>query len=77
VEIWQNGDVANFSIYIHSAPGFEFDGLTSRSSFFRGRELKNSIQVTFLYHCLLFNSCLLNLLVLASVWLLRKPRKSK
>lgn len=38
-------DVARFSIYVHSAPGFVFDESTTKSPFFRGRELKNSIQV--------------------------------
>lgn len=38
-------DVENFSIYIHSAPGFVFDELTTRSKFFYGRQLSNSIQV--------------------------------
>ena len=44
----QNADVANFSIYVHSAPGFVFNESTSRSTFFRDRQLKNSIQVFFL-----------------------------
>jgi hypothetical protein len=38
--------VASFSIYVHSAPGFVFDESTTRSLIFRGRELKNSIQVS-------------------------------
>ncbi|ESR63019.1 hypothetical protein CICLE_v10015649mg [Citrus x clementina] len=38
-------DVENFSIFIHSAPGFVFDELTTRSKFFYGRQLSNSIQV--------------------------------
>ncbi|KAG6639049.1 glycosyltransferase BC10-like isoform X2 [Carya illinoinensis] len=42
---FEYADVANFSIYIHSAPGFVFDDSTAKSPFFRGRELKNSIQV--------------------------------
>ncbi|KDP20710.1 hypothetical protein JCGZ_21181 [Jatropha curcas] len=42
---FENADVANFSIFIHSAPGFEFDESTTRSHFFYGRQLKNSIQV--------------------------------
>ncbi|KAL0012290.1 hypothetical protein SO802_007398 [Lithocarpus litseifolius] len=42
---FENADVANFSIYVHSAPGFVFNESTSRSSFFRDRQLKNSIQV--------------------------------
>ena len=41
----QNADVPNFSIYIHSAPGFLFDESTSRSHFFYDRQLTNSIQV--------------------------------
>lgn len=47
VENSQNADVANFSIYVHSAPGFAFNESTSRSTFFRDRQLKNSIQVIF------------------------------
>ncbi|KAI4295951.1 hypothetical protein L6164_035944 [Bauhinia variegata] len=42
---FENADVANFSIYIHSAPGFVFDETTTRSHFFYGRQLSNSIQV--------------------------------
>lgn len=44
----QNGDVANFSIYVHSAPGFAFDESTTRSHYFYGRQLSNSIQVKLL-----------------------------
>lgn len=55
----QNADVANFSIYVHSAPGFVFNESTSRSTFFRDRQLKNSIQVFFFFffslNCFLFN----------------------
>ncbi|KAJ8761237.1 hypothetical protein K2173_001293 [Erythroxylum novogranatense] len=43
---FENADVSKFSIYIHSTPGFEFDESTTRSHFFYGRQLKNSIQVT-------------------------------
>ncbi|CAL5391163.1 unnamed protein product [Camellia sinensis] len=43
---FQNGDVANFSIYIHSRPGFVFNEKTTRSAFFHDREVRNSIQVT-------------------------------
>lgn len=43
--VWQNAQVSNFSIFIHPAPGFEFDESTTRSHFFYGRQLKNSIQV--------------------------------
>ncbi|XP_050214742.1 glycosyltransferase BC10-like [Mercurialis annua] len=42
---FENADVANFSVYIHSSPGFKFDESTTRSHFFYGRQLKNSIQV--------------------------------
>ena len=67
----QNADVANFSIYVHSAPGFVFNESTSRSTFFRDRQLKNSIQVSFFFF---FFLKLLFVQFLASVWLLRKPR---
>ncbi|KAK7359812.1 hypothetical protein VNO77_01777 [Canavalia gladiata] len=43
---FQNGDVARFSIYVHSAPGFVLDESTTRSHFFYGRQLGNSIQVS-------------------------------
>lgn len=42
---FQNGDVSNFSIYVHSKPGFVLDESTTRSHFFYGRQLSNSIQV--------------------------------
>ncbi|KAK6917776.1 Glycosyl transferase, family 14, partial [Dillenia turbinata] len=42
---FENADSANFSIYIHSEPGFVFDESTCRSSFFYGRQLSNSIKV--------------------------------
>ncbi|KAJ6893114.1 glycosyltransferase BC10-like isoform X1 [Populus alba x Populus x berolinensis] len=42
---FENADTGNFSIYVHSEPGFEFDESTTRSRFFYGRQLKNSIQV--------------------------------
>ncbi|XP_030552983.1 glycosyltransferase BC10-like [Rhodamnia argentea] len=42
---FENADVANFSIYIHSEPGFVFDESTTRSHFFYGRQLGDSIQV--------------------------------
>ncbi|GMN36377.1 hypothetical protein TIFTF001_005972 [Ficus carica] len=41
----ENADEATFSIYVHSAPGFVFDESTTRSRFFQGRQLRNSIQV--------------------------------
>lgn len=42
---FENAEAPNFSIYIHSAPGFVFDESTTRSHFFYGRQLTNSIQV--------------------------------
>lgn len=39
----------NFSIYIHSEPGFVFNESTSMSPFFYGRQLNDSIKV--LVHC--------------------------
>ncbi|KNA19918.1 hypothetical protein SOVF_056960 [Spinacia oleracea] len=38
-------DVASYSIYIHSEPGFVFDESNTRSPMFFGRQLSNSIQV--------------------------------
>nr|XP_011463539.1 PREDICTED: uncharacterized protein LOC101304332 isoform X2 [Fragaria vesca subsp. vesca] len=43
--LFLNGDAAKFSIYIHSEPGFVLDETTTRSAFFFGRQLNNSIQV--------------------------------
>lgn len=40
----QNADVANFSIHVHSEPGFVFD---EWSAFFYNRQLTNSIKVIF------------------------------
>lgn len=42
---FENADAANFSIYIHSEPGFVFDESTTRSAFFYNRQLGNSIKV--------------------------------
>ncbi|XP_052201783.1 glycosyltransferase BC10-like isoform X2 [Diospyros lotus] len=42
---FENADVANFSIYVHSEPGFLFDESTTRSAFFYDRQLTNSIKV--------------------------------
>ncbi|KAF9608006.1 hypothetical protein IFM89_004887 [Coptis chinensis] len=41
----QNADLASFSIYIHSEPGFVFNELTTKSSFFYGRQLSESVRV--------------------------------
>ncbi|XP_020519581.1 uncharacterized protein LOC18428747 isoform X2 [Amborella trichopoda] len=40
-----NGDSRNFSIYIHSKPGFVLDESTTRCTFCYGRQLSQSIQV--------------------------------
>ncbi|KAL4349140.1 hypothetical protein AHAS_Ahas10G0012200 [Arachis hypogaea] len=42
---FKNGNVAKFSIYVHSAPGFVLDESTTRSSFFYGTQISNVIQV--------------------------------
>ncbi|CAI9292523.1 unnamed protein product [Lactuca saligna] len=46
--LWQsffeNADAANYSIYVHSEPGFILDETTTRSSFFFNRQLSNSIK---------------------------------
>lgn len=43
---FENADVGNFSIYIHSEPGFVFDESTTRSAFFYNRQLTNMIKVS-------------------------------
>ncbi|MQL72081.1 hypothetical protein Taro_004429 [Colocasia esculenta] len=43
--VLQNGDAGKFSIYIHSKPGFVFDASTTRSPYFYGRQLKESVKV--------------------------------
>ncbi|CAI9086824.1 OLC1v1020741C2 [Oldenlandia corymbosa var. corymbosa] len=42
---FEDADVANFSIYVHSEPGFAFDESTTKSAFFYDRQLRNSIKV--------------------------------
>ncbi|XP_048138164.1 glycosyltransferase BC10-like isoform X2 [Rhodamnia argentea] len=42
---FQEANVRNFSIYIHSEPGFVFNESTSTSPFFYGRQLNDSIKV--------------------------------
>ncbi|XP_050379903.1 glycosyltransferase BC10-like [Argentina anserina] len=46
---FKNGDAAIFSIYIHSEPGFVFDEFATRSAFFFGRQLDNSIKIDDLF----------------------------
>ncbi|KAL7242877.1 hypothetical protein ACSBR1_015308 [Camellia fascicularis] len=43
---FESADVGNFSIYIHSEPGFVFDESTTRSAFFYNRQLTNMIKVS-------------------------------
>ncbi|XP_019424675.1 PREDICTED: uncharacterized protein LOC109333611 isoform X3 [Lupinus angustifolius] len=43
---FQNGVVSKFSIYVHSTPGFVLDDSTTRSRFFKARQINNSIQVS-------------------------------
>ncbi|KAI4371154.1 hypothetical protein MLD38_019420 [Melastoma candidum] len=42
---FEDADAANFSVYVHSRPGFVFDESTTRSRFFYGWQLPHSIQV--------------------------------
>ncbi|XAR53806.1 hypothetical protein NMG60_11022491 [Bertholletia excelsa] len=42
---FENADAANFSIYVHSEPGFVFDESTTRSAFFYNRQITNGIKV--------------------------------
>uniref|UniRef100_A0A1J3DFU9 Core-2/I-branching beta-1,6-N-acetylglucosaminyltransferase family protein n=1 Tax=Noccaea caerulescens TaxID=107243 RepID=A0A1J3DFU9_NOCCA len=42
---FKGADQANFSVYIHSLPGFVFNAETTRSQFFYDRQLNNSIKV--------------------------------
>ncbi|XP_042377563.1 glycosyltransferase BC10-like isoform X2 [Zingiber officinale] len=42
---FQNAEEEKFSIYVHSEPGFVFDKTTTRSPFFFGRHLRDSIKV--------------------------------
>lgn len=42
---FQNAEEGNFSIYIHSKPGFVFDETTTRSHYFFGRQIERSVQV--------------------------------
>ncbi|CAL9042473.1 unnamed protein product [Musa banksii] len=42
---FQNAEEDKYSIYIHSEPGFVFDRTTTRSPFFFGRQIQDSIKV--------------------------------
>ncbi|KAG1368155.1 putative glycosyltransferase BC10 [Cocos nucifera] len=42
---FQNAEKRNYSIYVHSEPGFVFDESTTRSPFFYGRQLNRSVKV--------------------------------
>nr|CAD1834902.1 unnamed protein product [Ananas comosus var. bracteatus] len=43
---FQNAEVGNYSIYVHSEPGFVLDRSTTRSAFFYDRQLKESVKVS-------------------------------
>ncbi|CAM8891043.1 unnamed protein product [Rhodiola kirilowii] len=43
---FQTGASSNFSIYVHSEPGFVLDNSTTSSPYFYGRQLNNSIKVS-------------------------------
>ncbi|XP_064939831.1 glycosyltransferase BC10 isoform X2 [Musa acuminata AAA Group] len=42
---FQNAEEDKYSIYVHSEPGFVFDRTTTRSPFFFGRQIQDSIKV--------------------------------
>ncbi|KAG6490412.1 hypothetical protein ZIOFF_051708 [Zingiber officinale] len=42
---FQNAEEQKYSIYVHSEPGFVFDRTTTRSPFFFGRQIPDSIKV--------------------------------
>lgn len=42
---FKNAGVGNFSIYVHSKPGFKLDQSTTSSPFFYGRHIEDSVQV--------------------------------
>ncbi|KAK2988605.1 hypothetical protein RJ640_026102 [Escallonia rubra] len=42
---FKNAPGSEFSIYVHSRPGFVLNGSTTRSAFFQDRQLKNSVEV--------------------------------
>ncbi|KAK8916227.1 hypothetical protein KSP39_PZI022486 [Platanthera zijinensis] len=44
-EFFQGQDEGEFSIYVHSRPGFLFNQATTKSRYFYGRQVNNSIQV--------------------------------
>ncbi|XP_050383615.1 glycosyltransferase BC10 isoform X1 [Argentina anserina] len=44
-DVFFQGGESKFSIYVHSRPGFLFNKVTTRSEFFRNRQVNDSIQV--------------------------------
>ncbi|EEE55233.1 hypothetical protein OsJ_03110 [Oryza sativa Japonica Group] len=42
---FRNGEEGKFSVYVHSAPGFQLDRTTTGSSYFYGRQLARSVKV--------------------------------
>ena len=43
-------DQANYSVYVHSVPGFVFNEETTRSEYFYNRQLNNSIKVSVVHY---------------------------
>ncbi|GJN17990.1 hypothetical protein PR202_gb05101 [Eleusine coracana subsp. coracana] len=42
---FRNGEEGKFSVYVHSAPGFQLDSATTGSPYFYGRQLARSVKV--------------------------------
>ncbi|NP_001295274.1 Glycosyltransferase BC10-like isoform 2 [Zea mays] len=42
---FRNGEEGKFSVYVHSAPGFQLDRTTTGSPYFYGRQLARSVKV--------------------------------
>nr|CAB3473977.1 unnamed protein product [Digitaria exilis] len=42
---FRNGEEGRFSVYVHSAPGFQLDRTTTGSPYFYGRQLARSVKV--------------------------------
>lgn len=53
----QNGEEGKFSVYVHSAPGFQLDRTTTGSPYFYGRQLAMSVKVRTICIFLLYLSC--------------------
>ncbi|KAH7545701.1 hypothetical protein FEM48_Zijuj01G0121700 [Ziziphus jujuba var. spinosa] len=62
---FEDADVEKFSIYIHSTPGFVFDETNTKSHFFRGRQLRNSIRHPASYLSMVDENCVVTILQVA------------